>query len=185
MLAFGGKSYLQTLAATLHLRLDQYMIGYLLDPAQVGLYAIAVNLTNLLLHAANAVLLALVARRLLARAAPGVSGSALDAGSILAALFFAVHPLRAESVAWVTERKNTLSMGFALGSLLLWLRYAGLVEDGAGGARARRLWIGAMLLFLAALFSKSVTAVLPAACLVIGWWKRGRVARALTAPGHR
>lgn len=54
MLAFGGKSYLQTLAATLHLRLDQYMIGYLLDPAHVGLYAIAVNLTNLLLRVPDA-----------------------------------------------------------------------------------------------------------------------------------
>ena len=54
MLAFGGKSYLQTLAATLHLRIDQYMIGYLLDPAQVGLYAVAVNLTNLLLRVPDA-----------------------------------------------------------------------------------------------------------------------------------
>jgi O-antigen/teichoic acid export membrane protein len=54
MLAFGGKSYLQTLAATLHLRIDQYMIGYLLDPTQVGLYAVAVNLTNLLLRAPDA-----------------------------------------------------------------------------------------------------------------------------------
>jgi O-antigen/teichoic acid export membrane protein len=54
MLAFGGKSYLQTLAATLHLRIDQFMIGYLLDPAQVGLYAVAVNLTNLLLRVPDA-----------------------------------------------------------------------------------------------------------------------------------
>jgi O-antigen/teichoic acid export membrane protein len=54
MLSFGGKSYLQTLAATLHLRIDQYMIGYLLDPTQVGLYAVAVNLTNLLLRVPDA-----------------------------------------------------------------------------------------------------------------------------------
>jgi len=54
MLAFGGKSYVQTLAATLHLRIDQYMIGYLLDPTQVGLYAVAVNLTNLLLRVPDA-----------------------------------------------------------------------------------------------------------------------------------
>ncbi|HWP64736.1 MAG TPA: flippase [Candidatus Limnocylindria bacterium] len=54
MLAFGGKSYVQTLAATLHLRIDQYMIGYLLDPAQVGLYAVAVNMTNLLLRVPDA-----------------------------------------------------------------------------------------------------------------------------------
>jgi O-antigen/teichoic acid export membrane protein len=54
MLTFGGKSYVQTLAATLHLRIDQYMIGYLLDPTQVGLYAVAVNLTNLLLRVPDA-----------------------------------------------------------------------------------------------------------------------------------
>jgi len=55
MLAFGGKSYLQTLASTLHFRVDQYMIGYFLDPTQVGLYAIAANLTGLLLKIADAV----------------------------------------------------------------------------------------------------------------------------------
>ena len=54
MLAFGGKSYLQTLAATLHLRIDQYMIAYFLDPTQVGLYAVAVNLSNLLLKIPDA-----------------------------------------------------------------------------------------------------------------------------------
>lgn len=48
MLGFGGKSYVQTLAATQHQRLDQYLIGYFLSPGQVGLYAIAVNMTNVL-----------------------------------------------------------------------------------------------------------------------------------------
>ena len=54
MLGFGGKSYLQTLASTLHFRVDQYMIGYFLDAGQVGLYAIAVNLTGNLLKVADA-----------------------------------------------------------------------------------------------------------------------------------
>ena len=54
MVGFGGKSYVQTLAATLHLRIDQYMIAYFLDPTQVGLYAVAVNLTNLLLKIPDA-----------------------------------------------------------------------------------------------------------------------------------
>jgi O-antigen/teichoic acid export membrane protein len=48
MLSFGGKSYVQTLAATLHLRLDQFLCAYFLAPADVGLYAIAVNFANLL-----------------------------------------------------------------------------------------------------------------------------------------
>src|SRR5262245_42239716 len=49
MLSFGSKSYVQTLAATLHLRVDQYICAYFLAPADVGLYAIAVNFATLLL----------------------------------------------------------------------------------------------------------------------------------------
>jgi O-antigen/teichoic acid export membrane protein len=48
MLGFGGKSYVQTLAATQHQRIDQYMVGYFMTPDQVGLYAVAVNMTSLL-----------------------------------------------------------------------------------------------------------------------------------------
>ena len=48
MLAFGGKSYVQTLAATLHLRLDQFLCAYFLSAADVGLYAIALNFGTLL-----------------------------------------------------------------------------------------------------------------------------------------
>jgi O-antigen/teichoic acid export membrane protein len=54
MLAFGGKSYLQTLASTLHFRIGQYMIAIFLDPTQVGLYAIASHLTNLILKVPEA-----------------------------------------------------------------------------------------------------------------------------------
>jgi len=54
MFSFGGKSYVQTLASTLHFRIDQYMIAIFLDPAQVGLYAIAANLTNLMLKVPDA-----------------------------------------------------------------------------------------------------------------------------------
>ncbi len=54
MLTFGGKSYLQTLAATLSFRIDHYLIAYLLDPTQVGFYAVAANLTNFLLRIPDA-----------------------------------------------------------------------------------------------------------------------------------
>mgnify|MGYP003729404659 CR=1 FL=1 len=54
MLAFGGKSYVQTLAATLHFRLDKYLIAYLLEPRFVAFYAIAANLANLLLRVSDA-----------------------------------------------------------------------------------------------------------------------------------
>jgi len=54
MMTFGSKSYLQTLASTLHFRIDQYMIGFLLDPVQVAYYGIATALTNLLLRISDA-----------------------------------------------------------------------------------------------------------------------------------
>ena len=54
MMTFGSKSYLQTLASTLHFRIDQYMIGFLLDPVQVGFYAVATNLALLLLRISDA-----------------------------------------------------------------------------------------------------------------------------------
>ena len=64
------------------------------------------HLTNVLLHAANAALVSLLATRLLAKT--GARGVARLLGAAAAALFFALHPLRVESVAWVTERRDVL-----------------------------------------------------------------------------
>src|SRR2546428_13537528 len=74
------------------------------------------HLTNLLLHAANAVVFFFVVRRLLTRALPSPSehGYALAVSSGVAALVFAIHPLRVESVVWVTERRAVLSGLFFL-----------------------------------------------------------------------
>lgn len=55
MLAFGGKSYAQTLAATLHRSIDQYMMNFLVGAGPVGLYAVAVNLTNFILKIPDAI----------------------------------------------------------------------------------------------------------------------------------
>jgi tetratricopeptide (TPR) repeat protein len=76
--------------------------------------------------------------------------------SLIAACVFAVHPSNVESVAWITERKNVLSAVFYFASALLFLR----------GRHAL-----AVLLFIAALLSKSVTCSLPAALLLVLWWK--------------
>ena len=115
---------------------------------------------NVFLHAGNAILLWLVLLRL------GVPAPWLGA------LLFAVHPVGVESVAWITERKNTLSMGMALGSLLAWLRFQ--EHEPAGRARWYCL---ALALFVAALLSKTVTVSLIGVMLVISWWKTGRLTR--------
>ncbi|PTX94590.1 tetratricopeptide repeat protein [Opitutus sp. ER46] len=113
------------------------------------------HLLNVLLHATAACLFATVLRRL---AVPG---------AWLAALLFTLHPVAAESVAWVAEQKNTLSLVFYLCAALAYLRF----EDDRRPAR----YAVASLWFFAALATKTVTATLPAALLVLAWWRRGRI----------
>lgn len=113
------------------------------------------HLVNVFLHAINACLVLLIGRRL---ELPGAA---------LAAVVFALHPVHVESVAWISEQKNTLSGVFYLSAMLIYLQF--------DQSRQRRLYWLALLMFLLGLASKTVTATLPAALLVILWWKRGRL----------
>jgi tetratricopeptide (TPR) repeat protein len=129
-----------------------------------GLSPVGYHLINVLLHATSAILLW---RLLLRWQVPG---------SWLAAAIFAVHPVMVESVAWVTERKNVLSLALALGSLLCYTRFAPLGEAAENRDQGRWRWYAAaFLLYAGALFSKTVVATLPAVLLVVCWWKRGRI----------
>ncbi|HEY4989225.1 MAG TPA: tetratricopeptide repeat protein [Opitutaceae bacterium] len=122
------------------------------------------HIVTLLFHAASAVLFALVLRRLLDfRGAPRAHAGA----EWLAALVFALHPVHVESVAWITEQKNTLSLAFYLGAALLYLDF--------DATRHKRAYLAALALFVISLLLKTVTASLPAALLVLFWWKRGRI----------
>jgi len=116
------------------------------------------HLVNVFEHAAAALLLVLVLRRL---EVPGAE---------LAGLLFVAHPVGVESVAWISEQKNTLSLVFYLLSALAYLRFA---RDDR--RRAGRYAL-AFALFILALLTKSVTATLPAALLVVFWWQHGRLA---------
>ncbi len=117
---------------------------------------------NVALHALNGVL----AWRLFERI--GIRGA------WLAGLIFAVHPVHVESVAWVSERKNVLSGAFYLLAALAWFRFSPL--GGSTSQRREWRWYGlASLCFLLALLSKTVTASLPAALLLIGYWRRGNL----------
>lgn len=126
-----------------------------------GLRVEGYHAVNMLLHAASAVL---VWRVLLRLGAPG---------AWFAAALFAVHPVHVETVAWITERKNVLSLACALGSMLAYLHF----DPPGAAAPGRRKWAWYALslgLFLSALLSKTVVASLPAVLLVVYWWKEGR-----------
>jgi len=129
------------------------------------------RVVNVLLHAVNAILIGLILLRL------GVPGA------LLAGALFAVHPVHVESVAWITERKNVLSLCFFLLSLMALLKWCGVrpiatratpvVQTPAPSIN--KWYFAGLALFVCAVLSKSVTASLPAAMLLILWWKHGRV----------
>src|SRR5688500_4432073 len=126
-----------------------------LEYALWGLNPAGYHWVNIILHAANALL---VWRLLLALRVPG---------AWLAAALFALHPVHVESVAWVTERKNVLMGLFFLLSLLAWVRFVERETKGLGK------YYGLALLFYAlALFSKTTACTLPAALLLILWLKK-------------
>jgi len=122
---------------------------------------------NLVLHAANGALVYLIARRLLAAALGDGSQSAHTTGSIvmggaLAALVWGVHPLRVESVAWITERRDVLCGLFFLLAVLAYLK--GLER----GGDLRPIWQALSLAaFAAALLSKAAAMPLPAVLLLL------------------
>jgi tetratricopeptide (TPR) repeat protein len=127
-----------------------------------GLNQTGYHVVNVLLHALSALLLW---RLLQWFNVPG---------AWLAAAVFALHPVHVESVAWVTERKNVLSAFFYLGSMFCLFRFFGLAGEKEDKSDLR-WYVSGLLLFACALLSKTVTCTLPAAMLLILWWKRGKV----------
>ena len=139
------------------------------------------HVVNVLLHAVNAVLVWLILQRL------------KIPGAWLAGLVFAVHPVNVDTVGWIAELKNTLSMFFYAVAILLYLRFdeedhwrwyglalaaflLALLSKTAVDGTSRWLWYGLSLAtFLLALFSKSAVVMLPVVLLGCLWWLHGRV----------
>jgi tetratricopeptide (TPR) repeat protein len=113
------------------------------------------HLLNILLHVFSALILVRILRKL------DMPGEA----AWLAGGIFALHPVMVESVAWISELKNTLSGVFFLSTALTYLTYT---ETGK-----RRSYISALGLFILALLSKTTIAPFPLAMLAVVWWKRG------------
>lgn len=141
-----------------------------LDYVLWGLHPFGYHLVNLLFHAANAGVAYVVACRLLSAAMRGVEEIPLRLGAGVAALFFALHPLRAESVAWVTERRDVVSGLFFLLAILAYLK---AVE----GERARaRRWLAASVgFYLLALASKAIVMTLPLILILLDLYPLRRI----------
>ena len=146
------------------------------------------HLLNVLLHAAAAGLFGWVLQRLLKVDEASMPRCLEERGgtprllspALFGALLFALHPVCVESVAWISEQKNTLSTVFYLLAVLAFLTWHGFpahvpIRTRAGSPCHLGLgWYALSLaLFILAVLSKSVTATLPAALLVIFWWQRG------------
>jgi len=129
-------------------------ISLMLDATLYGLWPGGYHLTNVLLHTANVLLVFATFARMTRQVLP----------SAVVAALFAVHPLHVQSVAWIAERKDVLSMFFGLGSLYAYVAYA---------QTGRRRWqwlVLSLLLFLCSLCSKQTLVTLPCVFLLLDLW---------------
>lgn len=172
-----GAAQLEWMWSTVHLGhyvpLSWMTLGF--DYLIWGMNPQGYHLTNLILHSGAAVMFFVVARRILGRTLGGTSSAAhsgtsaksqcdartLDYAAAFAALFFAVHPLRVESVAWITERRDLLS------GLLYFTAIYAYLRAGDGAARSNRWYAGALVAAVAAMLSKASAVTLPAALLIL------------------
>jgi len=123
-----------------------------------GLNAWGHHLINVLLHAANTALVFLVFRRM--------TGAAWR--SLILAALFGWHPLRVESVAWITERKDVLSTLFWMLTLWAYVKY---VEAGKAQNSKSSMWYGAALaMFVLGLMSKAMLVTVPCVLLLLDYW---------------
>ena len=137
-------------------------ISHMLDCQLYGLNAGGHHMTNVLLHGASAILLFLVLR---------LMTGALWRSAFVAAVF-AIHPLRVESVAWVTERKDVLSGLFFMLTLWAYVRYV-------RQPLSLRRYLMIMLCFVLGLMSKAMLVTLPLVLLLLDYWPLKR----FTGPG--
>jgi tetratricopeptide (TPR) repeat protein len=138
-------------------------MSYALDYSLWGLSPKGYHLTNLLLHGANAAAAFLLIRRLVLLSRPAEGETVVSWAAAAAAAWWAWHPARVESVAWVSQRRDLLASLLILCSCLSYLR-----ARAAAPGEARRRWDrAAFWLFALSLFAKSIGAVLPAALVAL------------------
>lgn len=132
-------------------------LSHMLDCDLFSLNPGAQHIVSALIHTANAVLVFVLLLQLTGKLWPA---------AIVAALF-AWHPLRVESVAWISERKDVLSLFFGLLCLLTYTKHA---KEFSNGNRTSRFYWLALLLFAIGLMAKPMLVTLPFVMLLLDWW---------------
>ncbi|MCH7719401.1 MAG: tetratricopeptide repeat protein [Planctomycetes bacterium] len=153
-------------------------LSFAMDYQVWGLEAAGFHITNLLLHVINAMLVLVLGYTLLQRSRPtDETDATADLRTLSlacgAAMLFAVHPLRVESVAWVTERRDLLSACFFLLAVLAYCKAASARTAGEALRRRRMNWKWAAMAWLlmgACLLSKAIGVVLPFVFLLLDWY---------------
>ncbi len=141
-------------------------LSLMADIQLFGLNPGASHAVNVLIHLINSVLSFVVFRHL--------TGSVWKSAAV--SMLFAIHPMHVESVAWISERKDVLSMAFALSSMLAYVRFANS-KDGS----ATRYYAAAMILFAFGLMAKPMIVTLPFVFLLIDLWPLRRITSMRTA----
>jgi tetratricopeptide (TPR) repeat protein len=145
------------------------------DHALFGMDPRGYHATNVALHALGAVVFFFLAARLLPLASPALAGRSRLTCAAVAALLFALHPLRVESVAWITERRDVLSGIFFCASIRAYLAHASREEGN------RAAYLASLGLLLASLLAKASGIVMPAVLLLLDAWPLRRPIRRVLA----
>ncbi len=141
-------------------------LSHAINYALWGLNPAGHHFTNILLHSINTFLVVFLILRLIKMAGDKTPRFMAENAFICAALtglIFGVHPIHVESVAWVTERKDVLSIFFVLLSLLQYLEFTSVSEAG----QRRLAYIMSMIFFSAALLSKPIAVTLPLVLIIL------------------
>lgn len=157
-------------------------LSFAIDHHFWGYNPVGYHLTNNLLHGVNGFLVVMLAHRLLReRFGVGLPDSrsmwTYPGMLLLAGLFFAVHPLRVESVAWAAERKDVLNGVFSLMSVLAYVAFAR-----RGGAGRFPWYLLSLACFILSLLAKQVSVTLPVVLLLLDWYPLGRGGRGRILP---
>lgn len=146
-------------------------LSYAVDFAIFGLRPFGFHLTNVVLHAATAVAVYFLAIRLYRLARPALAiGLDVSPAAMFASLLFAIHPLRVESVAWATERRDVLSGVFYVMTFIAYLRYATDLPSNRS-----RNFLAALLCFALSLLAKGTGMMLPFLLLILDVYPLGRI----------